>query len=249
VTAPAPAPVATVTTPLANGKLAVGLTWSTDKGELAAGVTTGVVTFDAQGALLEVDDVTTGHRIVEKGTPVDANADGVIAWGRWTGGKSKVDDTTGAGKGNLSILHYFAVQTVPTIATFGTFTSFASTAPTVQSGGNLVATGVVNSATGSFDASIVLILGGNATYSLHVPVAGQTFSLAGVASANGASAFSGVSTITSTGTGCTGGCTGSLGNNVSVIGQIGGVSSSRAGVLYGFDSTLGNVSGVIVFKH
>ena len=49
--------------------------------------------------------------------------------------------------------------------------------------------------------------------------------------------------------GCLGGCTGSLGNNVSVIGQIAGKQGTEAGVTYGFDSRIGNVSGVIVFKH
>ena len=86
------------------------------------------------------------------------------------------------------------------------------------------------------------------TIVLTVPVAGQTFKLTGTATQTSISTFSGISTITSTGTGCQGGCTGSLGNNVSVIGQLAGAQGTSAGVLYGFDSRLGNVSGVIVFR-
>jgi hypothetical protein len=148
----------------------------------------------------------------------------------------------------MSTLHYFAIAQTPTGPVTGTFSSMASTAPTVQSDGKLVTVGVVNGAGGSFNASLQLQLGGKASYSLTVPVAGQTFSLVGVATQTSASGFSGVSLISSTGSGCLGGCTGSLGNNVSVIGQIAGAAGTRAGVAYGFDSRIGNVSGVIIFK-
>lgn len=209
--------------------------------------------FNAQGGLLELEDPSTGKTLMEKGTPTDAGANGVIAWGRWIGGQSKVHGATGngegVGNGNLSTLHYFTVTEAPSGPTVGTFTSFASTAPTVQSNGKLVATGTVNSAGGTFTAALLLQTNGGAKYTLTVPVPGQTFSLVGVATQTSPSTFSGVSQITSTGTGCAGGgCTGSLGNNVSVIGQIAGSQGAHAGVIYGFDSRLGNVSGVIVFK-
>jgi hypothetical protein len=223
--------------------------WSTDKGAVAGGLTQGTASFDAKGALVELDNATTGKPLFENGVTTNVGADGVIAWGRWTGGQSTVKNSAGVGDGNLSTLHYFAVESTPVGATIGQFTSFASTAPTVQSGGTLVATGTVNGATGSFTAALLLQTGGTATYSLSVPVPGQTFSLIGVATQTSASGFSGVSLITSTGLGCLGGCTGSLGNNVSVIGQIAGKQGTEAGVTYGFDSRIGNVSGVIVFKH
>ena len=218
---------------------------------MASGLTQGNATFNGQGGLLELRNASTGKVIIEKGTPFDVGSNGVIAWGRWTGGQSKVKGTTGSngvGDGNLATLHYFAVASTPTMPTAGQFSSFASTAPTVQSGGKLVATGIVNTATGTFTAALLLPLGGTATYSLSVPVAGQTFSLVGLATQTSASGFSGVSLISSTGSGCIGGCTGSLGNNVSVIGQIAGSQGTQAGVAYGFDSRIGNVSGVIVFK-
>ncbi|WP_310389403.1 hypothetical protein [Roseateles sp.] len=218
---------------------------------MASGLTQGNASFDAQGGLLELRNASTGKVIIEKGTPLDVGSNGVIAWGRWTGGQSKVKGTAGSsgvGNGNLATLHYFAIASAPILPAAGLYSSFASTAPTMQSGGKLVATGSVNSATGTFTAALLLQLAGTASYSLTVPVAGQTFSLVGVASQTSAAGFSGVSLISSTGTGCTGGCTGSLGNNVSVIGQIAGGQGSQAGVAYGFDSRVGNVSGVIVFK-
>lgn len=154
----------------------------------------------------------------------------------------------GVGDGNLATLHYFTALSTPTGPTSGLFTSFASTSPTLQANGTLVASGAVSSATGTFTASLVLQNTGSASYSLYVPVAGQTFSLTGVATQTTLTTFAGVSLITSTGTACTGGCTGSLGNNISVIGQIAGAQGTHAGVVYGFDSRLGNVSGVIIFK-
>lgn len=246
---PLPGPGPTVALP--SGKLTVGLVWSNKDGKAASGVTEGIATFNPQQGLTDLDNPSTGKAMLEKGKPVDAASNGVIGWGRWTDGDSKVKGTSngkGVGNGKITTLHYFALAETPTGPVSGTFRSFASTAPTVQSDGKLVAVGAVNGATGSFTASLQLQLGGNASYSLTVPVAGQTFSLVGVATQTSASGFSGVSLISSTGSGCVGGCTGSLGNNVSVMGQLAGASGTQAGVLYGFDTRIGNVSGVIVFK-
>jgi hypothetical protein len=226
------------------------MVWANERGNLGSGLMDGKATFDARGGLTDLND-TSDKKIVEKGVPTDYGSNADIAWGRWTGGKSKVpgtDGSNGSGNGNLATLHYVVAMSSPTGPTAGLFTSFASTAPTVQSGGSLVATGAVNSAGGTVLAALVIQGVGTANYSLTVPVAGQTFSLTGVATQTSLSTFSGVSLITSTGTACLSGCTGSLGNNVSVIGQIAGPQGSQAGVAYGFDSRLGNVSGVIVFK-
>lgn len=242
---PAPAPGAT---PLANGNGTLGLVWSTDKGALGAGLTQGTMTFDGTGGLQELDVTGKGQPILHKGTAIDAGADGTVAWGRWVDGQSKVDGTTGTGKGNIASLHYFAFLGSPTLPVLGAFSSFASTAPTVTSAGTLVATGTANSATGSLNVAFLTAVGGTASYKLSVPVAGQTFSLSGLAVQTSAYGFSGVSAITSSGLGCTGGCVGTLGNNVSVIGLVGGSLGNRAGISYGFDSQLGNIAGVIVFK-
>lgn len=230
----------------------IGLVWSNEKGESASVQLPATAKFNALGGLTELDD-SAGKKLLEKGTPVDIGASGAIAWGRWIGGQSKVKDTSGpgggVGNGNLAALHYVAVLSTPTGSTAGQFTAFASTSPTVvRANGDLVATGTINSASGNFTAALFLQATGGATYTLTVPVSGQTFTLTGTAKQTSPSSFSGVSNITSTGSGCAGGCTGSLGNNVSVIGQIAGAQGNQAGVLYGFDSRLGNVSGVIVFK-
>jgi hypothetical protein len=156
---------------------------------------------------------------------------------------------SGVGNGHLASLHYVTVLSTPTGSTAGVFTSFASTSPTVvKANGDLVATGTVNSASGNFTAALFVQSTGGASYTLTVPVSGQTFTLTGSAKQTSVSTFAGVSNITSTGSGCVSGCTGSLGNNVSVVGQIAGSQGTQAGVFYGFDSRLGNVSGVIVFK-
>lgn len=236
----------------ASASVTAALVWTNDKGENSTGTMAATAKFNAQSGLTELND-TAGKKLIEKGTPVDFGASGALAWGRWVGGQSKVHDSSGpgngVGNGNLATLHYVTALSTPASSTAGLFTSFASTSPTVvKSNGDLVATGTVNSATGSFTAALFLQATGGATYLLTVPVSGQTFTLTGTARQTSLSTFSGVSLITSTGTGCLTGCTGSLGNNVSVIGQIAGTQGNQAGVLYGFDSRLGNVSGVIVFK-
>lgn len=236
----------------ASASVTAGLVWSNEKGETSSVQMPATARFNAQSGLTELHD-GAGKKLIEKGTPVDIGASGAIAWGRWTGGQSKVRDSSGRGSGdgngNLAALHYVAVLSTPTGSTAGQFTSFASTSPTVvKANGDLVATGTVNSASGNFKAALFLQSTGGATYLLTVPVSGQTFTLTGSAKQTSPSSFSGVSNITSTGSGCAGGCTGSLGNNISVIGQIAGPQGDQAGVLYGFDSRLGTVSGVIVFK-
>lgn len=231
--------------------MSAGLVWANERGALGSDMLEGRAKFDAQGGLTELDD-SRGKKVVEKGTSTDIGYNGVLAWGRWTGGKSKVPGTDGSGPGNgngdIATLHYVTATSVPTQPTAGLFTSFGSTAPTVQSNGRLVATGTVNSATGTVNAALTLNHLGTARYSLSVPVSGQTFTLTGVAVQTSMSTFAGISQIGSTGTACQHGCSGTLGNNVSVMGQVGGTQGSNIGVLYGFDSSLGNVSGVIVFK-
>ena len=219
------------------------MTWANAQGTATSGLMNGNATFDAQGALVAFDD-SSGRKVLDKGVVTDVGTNGVLSWGRWTSG-----NVSGSGTSNLATLHYFALSSVPTGATAGLFTSFASTAPTVQSNGTLVATGAVNGATGTVTAALLLNILGTATYSLSVPVSGQTFTLTGTATQTTLTTFSGISLITSNGGGCPLlGCTGSLGNNVSVIGQVAGSTGSNIGVIYGFDSRLGNISGVIVFK-
>lgn len=227
-----------------------------EKGELGSGLTEGTRTFDRQSGLSALDVLDPqkgpkgngGKKILEKGVAVDPGADGIVAWGRWIDGDAKLNDSSGSGKGKVATLHYFAFAGQPALPVIASFSSFASTAPTIASGGKLVAKGEVNSASGTVNAAFLTIIGGSATYSLVVPVPGQTFSLTGRAVQISKFGFAGISDIRSTGTACDAGCPGTLGHGVSVNGLIGGSAGNRIGVTYGFDSRLGNVSGVIVFK-
>jgi hypothetical protein len=234
---------------LPDGDGAVGLVWRTDKGELGSGLTTGTRVFDSDGGLRRLNEsAKDGKKILDKGETVNPGADGVIAWGRWTDGESKVNDATGNGKGKVQTLHYFALAGPAALPVAGVFTSFASTAPTIASGRQLVATGQLDSASGTVNLVFLSATGGSASYNLSVPVPGQTFTLTGRAAQTSNFGFAGVSTIVSTGSGCDGGCTGTLGSGYSVKGLVGGAQGDRLGLTYGFDSRIGNVSGVIVFK-
>ena len=236
--------------PLPNGDGSVGLVWRTDKGEAGSGLSEGTRKFDKNGGLENLDALVrkSGRKILEHGKTVDAGADGIVAWGRWIDGESKVNDASGSGKGKIATLHYFAFAGQPSLPLLGSFSAFASTAPTVTSGANVVAVGNLNAAGGTVSVAFPNASGGLATYSLVVPVGGQSFSLTGQANQVSTFGFAGVSDIRSSGSGCNGGCNGSLGNNISVLGLVGGVAGNRIGVTYGFDSRIGNVSGVIVFK-
>lgn len=234
--------------PLPNGVGTVALVWTTDKGEPGSGLTSGKRTFAPNSGLTDLDETAKDKKMLDKGVPVDPGADGTVAWGRWTGGESKVKDGNGDGKGKLATLHYVAFVGQPSLPAIGSYKSFAATAPTVTREGRMVATGVINTASGNVTLALTGLGLGGATYQLTVPVAGQTFSLSGLAAQVGSFGFAGASTISSTGNGCSGGCTGTLGDGISVRGLLGGTGNSRLGVTYGFDSRLGNVTGVIVFK-
>lgn len=212
----------------------------------------------AGSALSEVRERDgAGKKLLHKGTAVQAHSDGNVAWGRWTDGRYNTgpgpddddDDGPGGGKGHTRALHYFTFAGTPTLPVLRSFDAFASTAPTVTSArGQLVATGSENAATGSLRVTFPGATGGFATFSLSVPVADQTFSLSGTAAQTGGFGFAGAARISSTGSGCATGCTGALGNGAAVRGMVGGANSARAGLLYGFHSGLGTVTGAVVFK-
>ncbi|KQP38011.1 hypothetical protein ASF44_12400 [Pseudorhodoferax sp. Leaf274] len=196
----------------------------------------------------------SGKKLLHGGQAAQTHSDGNIAWGRWTDGRRNLgsnddDDDDGDGKGRARALHYFTFAGTPTLPVVRSFNSFGSTATTVTSAqGQLLATGAENMAGGSLRVTFPTIVGGFATFDLAVPVSGQTFSLSGTALQTGTYGFAGAASITSTGNGCASLCTGALGNGAAVRGMVGGAGSSRAGLLYGFDSGLGRVTGAIVFK-
>lgn len=195
--------------------------------------------------LREKDD--SGKRLLEKGEAAEAHADGLIAWGRWTGGKNKIKDNSGSG--DVQALHYFTFAGTPTLPVLKSFTSFGATATTVTSAkGELLSKGAENAASGTLRVTFPGPLGGFSTYALSVPVAGQTFSVAGSALQSNTYGFAGTASISSDGSGCSAGCRGVLANGNTVQGMVGGTGSGRAGLVYGFSSSLGNVTGAMVFK-
>jgi hypothetical protein len=255
--APAPVPGPVVESPLPAGPGTVMAVSSDRDGSTQAVSVSGYRTYTGS-ALAEVRERNgAGKKLLHAGTPVQAHSDGNVAWGRWTDGRYNTgpdrddddDDGPGGGKGHTRALHYFTFAGTPTLPVLRAYDAFASTAPTVTSArGQLVATGSENAATGSLRVTFPGPVGGFATFSLSVPVADQTFSLSGTAAQTGSFGFAGSATISSTGNGCSARCTGALGNGAAVRGMVGGANSARAGLLYGFNSGLGTVTGAVVFK-
>jgi hypothetical protein len=225
---------------------------STNKdGDTSGAVTTGYRTFTGSGLVEVRERDDSGKKLLEKGDVAAAHSDGSIAWGRWTDGKRDIDndDDDDDAKGDLRTLHYFSFAGTPTLPVLKSFASFGSTATTLTSArGQLLGTGAENAAGGTLQVTFPGSAGGFATFRLQVPIADQTFSLAGTAQQTGTYGFAGPAQITSSGSGCASRCTGALGSGNAVRGMVGGTGSSRAGLVYGFNSGLGTVSGAMVFK-
>ena len=232
--------------PLASGPGPFPLVLHNTGGIQTSGVICGTFTFNAQGAMTQYVDCCQAIG-VSGGVVPDFGADGIIAWGRWTGGNS----TFPASPGAVANLQYIAAinANVASIPIVRGFTSFASTAPTAVSGGVVVQVGTPNSVTGNMNVNFTGGAGGSLTYLLNVPLAGQTFTINGSAGQFSTTAFLGAtSTITSTGGGCTPACNGNIPFSNAFGGVITGVGATRAGGVYGFDSGLGKVSGAVVFR-
>ncbi|MCE2950101.1 MAG: FecR domain-containing protein [bacterium] len=241
---PASAPVV----PITSGSYALSSYVQRSDGALSAGLLGGPIVFDAAGAMTSYTDCCgfayTG------GVVADFGADGVVAWGRWTGGTSTHPSTGGA----IAIQHYVTGLSTPAsvLNTLSrAYVSFASTAPTALLNG-VVTAGTPNSASGTLSLNFPA---GTAAYSLTVPVAGFTFSLNGTGSFvnnafnSGDRRFLGGGTISSTGAGCTPSCTGTIPFGPNVMGLVFGANGERANLNYGFNSpAAGKVSGAVVFR-
>lgn len=243
---PSPGATPTVEHPLSPSQGNVVMVSTNKKGDTAGSATLGYRTY-ADAALTELRDKDdSGKKYLEKPSLAETHSDGIVAWGRWTDGKRNIDDNA---KGDVNALHYFTFAGSPTLPILKSFSAFGSTATTViSSTGVLGAVGAENAAGGSLQVTFPSIAGGYATYNLTVPIAGQTFSLAGTALQTGTYGFAGPALINSTGNGCTNGCAGALGAGNAVRGMVGGTGSSRAGLVYGFTSNMGQVTGAMVFK-
>ncbi len=243
---PAPAQVPGVI-PIAGGSGSVSLTWNVASSSGFWGATFGVgnLTFNTAGAMTGFG---TGPDMIA-GTIAESNADGIIAWGRWTSGTSNLSPS-----GAITSLQYIAFNSTqtPSVPVVHTYAAFASTAPVLTSSANgaVLATGLSNSVTGTVAVNFTGGSGGTVAYNLQVPIAGQTFTLNGLAGQFSGTGFLGTSsTITSTGSGCSSTCTGSVPFADAFQGSLAGTGNTRVGGTYGFNTSLGGVvSGAVVFK-
>jgi len=190
--------------------------------------------FDSSGALTSFTSGSTTYSLGVTGTQADfGTADGVIAWGRWTG---LIDRTTG-GPVTLSAndgLHYVIGLPTPTasLPTSGTFTynmiggssptfSNASAAPGVLNSASLVG----NFTTGAVNINLQATAGGSIyTGAASGMMGGPTFLATGTAMS---------STPTTT---CTLGC------GLNVNGFFSGTGATHAGMAYQITNTTPGVS-------
>lgn len=233
--------------PLPTGAGQFPIIVHTNGGGFAAGVIGGTQTFNAAGTLTTYTDCCSGQGL-SGGVSTDFGADGVIAWGRWSAGNSTFSGATGT----VTAAQYIGSLSVnaPAMPVVRAYASFASTAPTiVNAAGALVAVGNSNTVTGNLNVNFTGGSGGTVTYNLAIPVAGQSFNVSGSGAQFSTTAFLGSSsTITSTGGLCSGGCVGTIPFGDAFSGVITGSGGSRAGGVYGFTSSLGKVSGAVVFQ-
>lgn len=213
-------------------------------GAFTAGLVGNQSTFDAAGALTDYVDCCGWG--LSGGTTADFGADGIIAWGRWTSGNS----TNPSVSGSLITLNYYATLNAPTVPNLvRAYASFASTAPVAIFSGVVAHVGTANSVTGSLNVNFSGPSTGSLTYTLNVPIASQTFTINGSANAYATYGFLGTaSTITSSGAGCGGGCTGVIPFGNAIQGSFTGTNAERAGANYGFSSDIGTVTGAVVFN-
>lgn len=237
------------TVPIPNGGGGFAMA-SVKAGVFSGGLLGGTLTSDSNGLVTQFIDCCTPSNNFSSGVSSDFGADGLIAWGRWSSGLR-------AGVAVLTV-NYVAAPSITGVSPGVTpsivrgYTSFASTAPIVTSGATIVATGTPNSVSGTLNVNFPNWAsgGGTLTYTLSIPVAGQTFNVNGNAAqlGTGTSFLGTSSTITATGGACASGCAGIIPFGDAIQGLITGTDASRAGANYGFTSTLGNVSGAVVFR-
>jgi hypothetical protein len=178
--------------------------------------------------------------------PADFAADGIVAWGRWTGGQSNFSSA----ENKLATLHYVALQGTPVLPVVRGYASFGSTAPTLSAAdGSTLAVGTPGSVTGALNVNFSGASGGSVDYRLNVPLGGQTYLVQGTATQTGSFGFAGpAALISASGNGCQAGCSGALAGGNAVQGLVGGDGNSRAGAVFGFGALQGTVSGAVVFK-
>jgi hypothetical protein len=214
-----------------------------------SGTGSGTLNFDAEGRLLEIDYGMSGY-LATPAIISDFGSDGVIAWGRWNGGVGTIySNPTGP---SLSYLTYITGNIGAAVPITGSYTVIGSTSPmVVDSLGGVSQLGTPNSVTGGLNVNFTGPSGGSLSYNLNIPVAGHTFSMIGTANQSGSfgTQFLGSTvTITSTGSACSSTCVSAIPSVGAIQGAFFGAGNTRAGAQYGFSSTLGTVTGAVVFK-
>jgi hypothetical protein len=243
---PPPGPPAII--PLASNSGGLLVAFSTGSG-FNAGVIGGTLAFDAAGRLLSHVDCCGGSGYNTTAANVaEFNADGIIAWGRWSAGNQTLYSN------NIPLNQFTYVAGAPGAAVpiSGSFAVFGSTAPIAvdASTGAVIATGASNSVTGNMTINFPGATGGSLTYNLAVPMSGQTFNITGTAGQYSTTGFLGTgSTINSTGSACSAvACAGAIPYGDAIQGAVFGSGNTRVGAQYGFTSGIGTVSGAVVLR-
>jgi hypothetical protein len=209
----------------------------------------GTLTFDAEGRL--TDYLDSAGWTLTGGTVSEFDADGVVAWGRWTAGAGTGIDTI-FGSGSLSVLAYGASETAPDVTTLSTlargYTSFGSTRPTIENGG-VITVGAVDGVTGALTLDNEA---NSVSYALSVVVGLHVFSLTGTATfvspGTADSRILGGGTVTSSSGDVSGGSSGLIPYGPFFQGVVYGADGERVVGSFAFTSDIGNVSGTVVFK-
>jgi hypothetical protein len=175
--------------------------------------------FNSAGQLTSFTD-SAGTVFTSNGSQSEFGTDGVLAWGRWTGGYTK--GATPVTQGPNDGLHYVIGMPATSMPTSGTFTynMIGATSPTF--GNASTAPGTVSSATliGNFTT-------GSVTANLVANAGGFVYTGNASGSISGAT-FSGTGSASATGSGCSGSCT------LGVNGFFAGAGATRAGFAYQF---------------
>lgn len=192
----------------------------------------GVATVVEGGALRSADG-GSGSALTAVSV-AEGHQDGIIGWGRWASAACAGFSCDGEA---IADLHYVAGKPTPDMAALGgvsaTYNLSGATVPTTSGG----ASGGAVSGTLTADFANF-----GATMAMNVSAGGQTFGISGSGSINAGNA-SMVGSIS--------GCSGCLSTpNGSFHGFLAGPMAERAGIVYGFDTSIGGIdkiTGAAVF--
>jgi hypothetical protein len=234
---------------LASGPGGVSLARITPGG-FSAGLLGGSLTIDpVTGAMTTFLDCC-GSGNYRNAVVAEQGSNGVVAWGRWTGGT--VD--TGGPPQPLTMIQYAGSTLTPNAAALanlvGTYTVVGSTAPVVHDvSNNVTGVGVSNAVSGSLSVNFAT---GITSVNLSIVAGADNFSMSGSgvfekASATDSRFFIRTGSITSSDGNCSSVCTGIIPFGPLMSGQLHGEAAEGASGVYGFTSDLGKITGAVAF--